>query len=478
MPKLVLTPAEARLTGLDAELLVALERYLSIIDPRKEYARRRLGLPPVWIRLAKRIHSDLIFPTGLWESVESWLAAKGLRVEVEDRQVYVRPTGRLEELPEWLYPHQRRALATLLERPRGLICAPTGSGKTVVAAMAARLFGDARVLVIVPTLDLLDQTVATFAKLLGERIGSLSGRGHEWQRVSIGTVQTLSAHCDTYAQELAQTQLVIVDECHRASADSYVEVLKACGASRRIGLSATPNSSNGLDRILEGSIGPLLLRIEESEVVSQQLILRPTVLSLTIPPLKVPASWRRLRPDPAEVYRVGIVENDLRNHYVVALLSAFLSSGKKGGLVIVKAIEHGRKLAEAMGRQGYYVPFIHGSVAKTERQEIIEGLRNGQLAAAIASSILNEGADIPPLRLVIQAAGGSSPRTAIQQVGRVLRCAPGKDQALYIEFADQDPLLIRAWRRRLRALESRHPGCHRNVGLQEAIALIQNLDVS
>lgn len=476
-------PVWSELEGGDPDTKKSLSEWLSFVDPREEYIRQRQGRPSKVVHLFQKDR----FPTGLISRVRQWASLRQEPLQETCHEHPLPPTP--VELPDWLYDHQRKGIQAALDLARGIICAPTGSGKTVLAGHYLRHFPTARALVTVPTLDLLAQTAKSLEECLGEKVGRISGVKHDWQRVTVGVINSLEAHRVSFRPYLQEIDVVVVDECHRSSADRYARVLNECvHAARRIGVSATPYSSRGLDMLMESILGPMLYRVTEEEITALRLIIRPEyiVIPCEDPKILYPGVQKdkkgRLfyptdngKPERLDVYKMSLVENPHRNDMILELVSSFLSAPQNGGLlVIVNHVEHGHRLQALAKDKGLAaIPFLHGSSPKAERLESLDLMRANQLPVLIASSIFNEGTDIPSLRAVILAGGGGSKRVTIQQVGRALRSAPGKTRAIVVDFYDKERFYLASnYRSRTGAVQSRFPDTLQIMTLAEAQNLL------
>src|SRR6202034_3586325 len=154
-------------------------------------------------------------------------------------------------------PYQREALAAWKHaRGRGVVVLPTGAGKSHVAAMA---IDDRRrsTLVVAPTLDLVRQWYDLLGATFGVPIGLLGGGEHDVQALTVATYDSAHLHMDHLG---ARFGLVVFDECHHLPGASYAMAAKACLAPYRLGLTATPERSDGRDAELAGLIGPVAYR--------------------------------------------------------------------------------------------------------------------------------------------------------------------------------------------------------------------------
>jgi superfamily II DNA or RNA helicase len=121
-------------------------------------------------------------------------------------------------------------------------------------------------------------------------------------------------------------------------------------------------------------------------------------------------------------------------------------------IVLVGAIEHGELLAEDIGPGA---ACIHSKLPAKRRRELTQALKDGTLKCAVATSLLDEGADFPRASVLILAAGGRSATKTIQRAGRVMRPYEGKTCGVVYDFADRGLAFANAqWKARRRVYAS------------------------
>ena len=137
-------------------------------------------------------------------------------------------------------------------------------------------------------------------------------------------------------------------------------------------------------------------------------------------------------------YDDGIVYNLHRNKVICEAAVEYYKRNKQT-LIIVKKIDHGDIISDLLTATKQFIPhqFIHGSLATEERTEGLDNFKNGITKVLIASSILDQGVDIPNIDVLIFASGGNSYIRAIQRVGRGLRIHDNKDHLTVIDFSDR-----------------------------------------
>ena len=208
--------------------------------------------------------------------------------------------------------------------------------------------------------------------------------------------------------------------------------MQTAGAHHRFGLSATPYRDDRQDLLLEAALGPKLYRANASVLIQKGYLVPPRIRYHAVPAFKVVTG----RADYQEVYQHYIVNNKRRNGMIAEQALALAGQGRSV-LILVSQVAHGEALRELLPD----VPLVQGSDSAGHRHHIFRELQDRRRLIVIATTLADEGLDIPSLRAVILASGGKSETRALQRVGRALRTAPGKTEALVVDFFDNAPFL-------------------------------------
>lgn len=366
-----------------------------------------------------------------------------------------------------LYIYQARAIQTALRKKRCVISIPTGGGKSWVIEELCRVLG--KVLVLVPTKLLLYQ----MQEQLRVWSPGLIGDGHYdiGKDITIAIPDTI---CNRESDPLLRAWLacipaLIVDECHTFSCPSGTLISSLMrGTQYRIGLSATPC----MDNLLEGLIGALEYVVKEQDLIASGHILAPSVMVVKAPPILEPIpyyliSWfeRCTTFNPMlyqSLYNHCILHNTARNILIADLAREYVNGDNGPLIVVVSRIEDapprkvkGREVPGKVSHASILKPLfeargldyvtLSGTSPNKKKEAIIKGLGDGSLKVVIAgASILKEGVNILQASGTIIAGagrGGSEQAGLIQQVGRLLRPAPGKGKpTLYIIKDECHPL--------------------------------------
>jgi superfamily II DNA or RNA helicase len=331
-----------------------------------------------------------------------------------------------------LYPelrdYQARAVQAAIAFSRGLVELPTGSGKTrVAAALTAAV--PIRWLYVVHRSNLVEQTATTMEKVLGEPVGKIAAGTHTIERVTCATYQSLLRSMGAQSRGAWwEVEGVIGDEVHRAPADGPFEILTGLeNAYYRIGLSATPLArGDGANVLTIGLFGPRIFGVSARPLIERGYLAQGKVSWTRIVHPGVGGTWH-------EVYRELIVDNEERNRTLIELALR----ARPPVLMLVTEVLHGLQLYEALtAARGSKVAFVDGSSNAAERLERVRAARNGEVEIIVATSVFDEGVDLPELRSVVVGSAGKSVIRAVQQLGRGTRPAAEKDGFTLYDIAD------------------------------------------
>lgn len=402
----------------------------------------RLDVRSACWRAPARCYADLV------------LALRSAGVSVDDRaRAYTALTDGVvaHRTPR---PFQREALdAWRAARGRGVVVLPTGAGKSHVAVMA---IDDRRrsTLVIAPTLDLVRQWYDLLRASFGVPVGLIGGGEHDVQSLTVSTYDSAYLHMDHLG---ARFGLVVFDECHHLPGASYRLAADACLAPFRLGLSATPDRSDGLD--LEELVGPTVYRKDIVELAGEYLAEYDTEriqVGLTAREreeyqrcrgvyldfvrqqgirMGSPAGWQTF------IQRAGRGDAGRRalDAYRRQREIAF-SAEAKLGVVEMLLNQHRNERAIVFTEDNatayrvarrFLVPVITHQTKVRERSEILERFASGVYGAVVTSKVLNEGVDVPDASVAVVLSGSGSVREHVQRLGRILRRKGDKRAVLY-----------------------------------------------
>jgi superfamily II DNA or RNA helicase len=357
-------------------------------------------------------------------------------------------------------PYQLAALAAWRAAGgRGVVVLPTGAGKTLVAHLA---IDDRKraTLVVTPTLDLVrqwhDGLLATFGGTGGDAIGVVGGGDYDVRPLTVTTYDSAYLHMENLGNRFG---LVVFDECHHLPGESYALGARLCLAPFRLGLTATPERTDGRDPILADLCGPVVYRKDIVELAGEYLADYETVrVSVDLAPAER-AEYERER----AIYRQfladqGIVMTSPRGFSDFIIRSSRTEEGRRAFAAYRRQREIAftapakldyleRLLHQHRGdrtivftqdnatvyllSRRFLIPAITHHTRVSERSALLAGFARGDYTALATSKVLNEGVDIPEANVAIVLSGSGSVREHVQRLGRILRKGDGKRAVLY-----------------------------------------------
>ncbi|MFH0794958.1 MAG: DEAD/DEAH box helicase [bacterium] len=399
----------------------------------------------------------LLLPTGLLHRVLPLFKEAGLEYEMQEKAPKSRKSLKLRKPKEDLRPYQKQAVATLIKQKRGVLEMATGAGKTLVAAhVIAELQRPA--LFFVHTKDLLHQTRNVFHQCFGQEIGQIGDGVVDIHPITVATIQTtirafggrmgdsldeeenleesrtdLTASKDKIIEHVRRIPVAFFDECHHVPAETFYAIaMQTHAAEYRFGLSATPYRADRHDLLLEAALGEKIFQANASHLIEQGYLVPADITFVAVPAYHSAERHQNYQ----DIYAYYIVESDQRNRLIAERAKQLLSK-KKSVLILVSQVAHGKCLKELLPK----AEFLEGSDSGEKRHNAWRALEAKKIPLVIATTLADEGLDIPSLDALILAGGGRSETKALQRVGRALRPSPGKTKATIIDFFDQAPYL-------------------------------------
>lgn len=420
-----------------AKFVERLRRALLFEDPEAR-ARQRLGPRPA---PAHRLcfldegQGRVRLPRGAVHLLRREAKREGLELAFDDRRVL--PATRLKVPDVALREYQARGVESLTAVTQGTVVVPCGGGKTRVALGAiARLRTPA--LVLVHTIDLAEQWRAELKARLQLDAGLIGAGERAPAPVTVALIQALTLWPRVELEAfLSQFGLLILDEAHHVAANTFHAVVDHCPARYRLGLTATPEREDGLTPLLELFLGCPLLVVTHEELVAAGV--------LTVPSVRTLATDFTFGYRSADDYTrmLSAVAADAERNRLIT--STVVAEGREGHtcLVLSGRVEHCDVLADAVRAQGLTAAALTGRVGRQQRKALLDEARAGRLKVVIATSLADEGLDLPRLSRVFLAFPGRSRGRTIQRLGRLMRPHPSKHGAVLFDFVDKRVPILR-----------------------------------
>ena len=363
--------------------------------------------------------------------------------------------------------YQQEALSAWQSNDRrGTVVLPTGSGKTFLAVQA---IADAGVstLVVVPTIDLMNQWHATLTNAFGDQlpdgIGVLGGGSHNVTNITVTTYDSAYRYINEYGDQFG---LLVVDEVHHLPAPTYQQIPEMTIAPYRLGLTATYERADGQHEELEDLLGTVVYREAVDELAGDYLSEYETIhLQIELTP-----DEREEYDEEYQIYRdyVDSHEFDLwkeRGYQEFLKRTSYDPQGRRALIAKQRAEQIARTATKKLDTldnllkrhyddraiiftanndfaydisQEFVVPCITHQTETDERTAILERFRTGEYSMLVTSQVLDEGIDVPAANVGIIQSGSASKRQYAQRLGRILRPTDDRQPARLYEIIAED----------------------------------------
>ncbi|MGB8701008.1 MAG: DEAD/DEAH box helicase family protein [Thermosynechococcaceae cyanobacterium] len=373
------------------------------------------------------------------------------------------------------YPHQQEALDTWQRLGRrGVVVLPTAAGKTYLAQLVMQAV-QRSTLIMVPTLDLMHQWYAhLLAAFPDAEVGLLGGGSRDRTAILVSTYDSAAIHADSLGNGYG---LLIFDECHHLPSDFNRVIAEYAIAPYRLGLTATPERSDGKHTDLDYLIGPEVYRKSPEDLSGIALAQHETTqIRVKLSQAERDRYEALIQTRNAFLRDKNIQLGSLQGWQRFVRESAISKAGRRAMLAHreARAIAFGtegklRVLVDLLAQhhpaqtliftddnatvyrisQDLLIPAITHQTPVKERHDILRKFKSGEYPALVASRVLNEGVDVPAARIAIVLSGTGSTREYIQRLGRILRKGDDASKlALLYEVVAEDTAEENVVRRR------------------------------
>ena len=328
---------------------------------------------------------------------------------------------------------------------RALLISATGTGKTYASAFAMRELGFKRVLFLVHRASLAVQAKKSYQRVFGSTISvGLVGAGyHEYGRDYIfATVETLNRDEHLQMYDPAEFDCIILDEAHHSSANTYQKVMNYFTPRLFLGMTATPDKRNDNDsgeNIYEIFNHQIAYEIRLQQAMEEDLLCPFHYFGIT--DLSVVQDTKSKNLSEEDFNRLVC---DERVKHVIEQSNYYGYSGDRvKGLIFCSRNRECKELSKKFNELGYRTVALSGEDSEMVRQDAFERLAMDERDAAedktpidyiFSVDVLNEGVDIVEVNQVIMLRPTQSPIVFIQQLGRGLRKAAGKEYVVILDF--------------------------------------------
>ena len=360
------------------------------------------------------------------------------------------------------FPYQQEAIEAWWQaKGRGIIVLPTGAGKTFVAQLAM-IRAQRSTLVIVPTIDLMQQWYGVLSGQFDTEVGLIGGGYFDVKPMTVSTYDSAYLHMERLGNLFG---MVIFDECHHLPGPSYIMTADLTLAPYRLGLTATLEREDGGEAKLIEAVGQTVYR-EEIKTLSGEYLSEYETIKISV---RLSPEEREQYQTSREIYRAFLTQNKIsmasshgwvrfltmtsrseegRKAFMAYRTQKTISQGSSAKMRVLERLisqhRQDRMLIFTSDNETVYrisrrflIPAITHQSKVKERHALLSGFNAGDYPFLVTSRVLNEGVDVPAANVAVILSGSGSVREHVQRLGRILRRAEGKHAILYELVAER-----------------------------------------
>ena len=330
---------------------------------------------------------------------------------------------------------------------RALLISATGTGKTYASAFAMRELGFKRVLFLVHRVTLAKQAKKSFEKVFDKKVtmGVVGAGSYEYDKDYVfATVETLNRDTHLFRYQPEAFDCIILDEAHHSSNNIYTKVINYFNPKLFLGMTATPDKRD------DNQEGKNIYEIFHYQIAHEIRLQQAMEDNLLCPfhyfgiSEVVSLDDKTLQATKLTEEEFNQLTSDERVRHIIEQSEYYGYSGERvKGLIFCSRIKECEELSRKFNELGYSTVALSGADNEDKRQEAFERLAMDEAEATenmqpldyiFSRDILNEGVDIVEVNQVIMLRPTQSPIVFIQQLGRGLRKAPGKEYVVILDF--------------------------------------------
>lgn len=318
---------------------------------------------------------------------------------------------------------------------RAVVVSATGTGKTILAALDVRSTSPRRMLFVVHREQILDRAIDEFQRVLGapeSDFGKFVGQRREIDRRYVfATIQSLTRRENLAAVPADHFDYVLVDEVHRAGAESYRRLLDRLTPDFTLGITATPERTDDFNvfELFDFNV-PYEIRLQKA--LEEDMLAPFHYYGVT--------DFEQDGEVIADTSRLGLLVAPERADHIVHALETYGHAGVPvRGLMFCSRKDEAAELSRLLNQRRVHGRWLRtlaltGDDSVTDRERAVGQLERGELDYILTIDVFNEGIDIPTVNQVVMLRQTQSSIIFTQQLGRGLRKATGKDHLVVIDF--------------------------------------------
>ncbi|HFR3404668.1 TPA: DUF3427 domain-containing protein, partial [Streptococcus suis] len=313
---------------------------------------------------------------------------------------------------------------------KALVISATGTGKTYLSAFDVKQYNPDRMLFIVHREQILQKLLKDFQKVLGfeddEGCIYKSGMDISQKRYIFATIQTISREGNLQSFDPTFFNYILIDEVHKAGADTYKKVMNYFQPDFYLGMTATPERTDG-QNIYELFDYNIAYEIRLQEALDNDMLC--PFIYYGVSDIKIDGQLI----DEKATFS-NLVSEQRVNHILEKIAYYGVSGEAVKGLIFCSSLNEAKELEGQFNARGLRTRALSGEHSQEERQRVVQDLENGNLDYILTVDIFNEGIDIPSVNQVVMLRNTQSSIIFIQQLGRGLRKHDSKEYVTIIDF--------------------------------------------
>ncbi len=415
-----------------------------------------------------------------YQDIIAYLQNSGIQYEDNVMELIPIQNLRIGNINLSLRAYQKKAIENWIKAgKKGCIILPTGSGKTIIAIKLIEIINSST-LIVVPTLDLMEQWTKFLSKYFQKlEIGNIGGGIFNITGITVSTYDSAYIRSSFIGNKFA---FVIFDELHHLAAPGYRTIAEQFASPYRLGLTATYEREDNLHLDFPRLVGGIVYQSSVNELARDKHLASFTVEKRYVKLLPEEELEYQKNYDQylSYLHKLGIRYDQIGFQKLIMISgknqyarNALLARNKALDIALnsqSKIAELRKILSENPNRKtiiftqhnklvylisnNFLIPFITHKSSKQEREDALNGFRDGRYRVLVTSKVLDEGVDVPDAELGIIVSGTGSKREFIQRLGRLLRTKPNFTNAKLIEIISSGTSEINTSVRRKQALKN------------------------
>ena len=339
------------------------------------------------------------------------------------------PTENVEPI---LRPYQEKAIKEIFNKWKEgkksvLFQMPTGTGKTILFTEIAKLGVNAtrkrKILIVVHRKELVEQIKSELTKKDVDAGIIMADVPSDYSKYAqIAMIQTLSR------REHPEADLVIIDECHHAKAETYKELWSIYPNAKFLGVTATPTrlSGEGFDDLFD----ELIVSMSINKFIEQKHLVPVKHYACASPDLS------NIKKSKGDYETQALSRAMLTNAVMSDVIETYIEHcNNKSTIIFAVDLEHSKSIVQRFKAKGISAEHIDGKTPKDIRQQILADFKSGTIKIVSNVEIITEGFDFPMCEAVLLARPTKSLTLYLQMVGRVMRTANNKIEGIVLDNA-------------------------------------------